>query len=205
MLNKLSLCALLFSLFAIVGFAQTSSGDYHKFEAFGGYSNNQVDTNSGSTNNTDSNNYRRSSNGFEVSATGNFSRFFGIKGDFSAHYRKYSFSIPANSISAAQNLRLKSTIYNFLGGVQIKDNAKNGSRFRPFGYAMVGAARATGEDLDSGASGSENGLAGAFGGGIDIKATRRLSVRAVQVDYNPTHFADAVQHNFRIGVGLVIH
>ena len=52
---------------------------------------------------------------------------------------------------------------------------------------------------------SETGFAAAIGGGIDYRISDRLDVRAVQFDYNPTRLFDGTQHNFRIGVGIVIH
>jgi len=52
---------------------------------------------------------------------------------------------------------------------------------------------------------TETGLAGAFGGGLDIRASDRIDIRAFQFDYNPTRVFDSTQHNFRIGVGIVIH
>jgi hypothetical protein len=52
---------------------------------------------------------------------------------------------------------------------------------------------------------TETGFAGAFGGGLDIRASDRVDVRVIQFDYNPTRLFDSTQHNFRIGVGIVIH
>ena len=52
---------------------------------------------------------------------------------------------------------------------------------------------------------TETGFAGAFGGGLDIRAGDRIDVRVIQFDYNPTRLFDSTQHNFRIGVGIVFH
>jgi hypothetical protein len=52
---------------------------------------------------------------------------------------------------------------------------------------------------------SETGFAGAFGGGLDIRASERIDIRAFQFDYNPTRLDGSTQHNFRVGVGIVIH
>jgi opacity protein-like surface antigen len=105
--------------------------------------------------------------------------------------------------------------------VQIKDNSKEGSRFRPFGHALAGVAvgkskidnsffssgfcQQTGVDCRGDFSDSETGFAAAIGGGIDIKATERFSIRAIQVDYNPTRFNGSTQNNFRFGLGVVFH
>ena len=49
---------------------------------------------------------------------------------------------------------------------------------------------------------SETGLAGAFGGGLDIKVSERVDLRLVQFDYNPVRLDGSTLHNFRIGIGL---
>lgn len=207
MLNKLRFCVLLLLLCSSTVIAQTSStGEFQKFEIFGGFSHNQIDVysddfddNGGFFEN------RLDHNGFEVSGVVNVHRYVGIKGDFAAHYKKYTVSFPAFGTTPAQSFRLKSSIYNFLGGVQVKNNAKEGSRFRPFAHALVGVAHSRGGLEGSNETGTTNGLAAAFGGGLDIKANEHLTIRAVQVDYNPTRLADATQQNFRIGIGLVFH
>jgi opacity protein-like surface antigen len=102
--------------------------------------------------------------------------------------------------------------------VQLKDNSTEGT-FKPFAHALAGVAHARNSvefngvacapavvlGLCSPATESETGFAAAFGGGLDIRASDRISIRAIQVDYNPTKLFDSTQHNFRIGVGIVIH
>jgi hypothetical protein len=56
-----------------------------------------------------------------------------------------------------------------------------------------------------GFSDSSTGFSGVIGGGLDIRAGKRIDVRVIQVDYNPTHVEGEWQHNFRIGAGIVIH
>ena len=51
--------------------------------------------------------------------------------------------------------------------------------------------------------GSETGLAGAFGGGLDIKLSNHVDLRLVQIDYNPIKFQDGIQKNIRLGIGIV--
>jgi hypothetical protein len=193
-----------------------AQSDYKKFEFFAGYSHNRVDTGIGDEDPDlgDIINEREGFNGFEVSATGNLTRYFGLKADFSGHFKKKTFSIPGLSGS---NVDVDSRLFNFLGGVQIKDNSNEGT-FKPFAHALVGAARARNSvDFNDIAciaivpspcspfTESETGFAGAFGGGIDIRASDRISIRAIQIDYNPTRLFDSTQHNFRFGVGIVFH
>ena len=205
-------------IFACASIAAAQS-DYKKFEFFGGYSHNRVDTGIGDDEPElgDIINEREGFNGFEVSATGNITRYIGIKGDFSGHFK--SKTIPVFSIAgSAANVDLESRLFNFLGGVQIKDNSNEGT-FKPFAHALVGVAHARNRlDFSNNICAAvfpspcpidntinETGFAAAFGGGIDIRASDRISIRAIQVDYNPTRLFDSTQHNFRFGVGVVFH
>jgi len=191
-----------------------AQSDYKKFEFFGGYSHNRIDTGVGDDDPSlgDIIDEREGFHGFEASATGNLSRYFGLKADFSAHFKNQTFS-PAPPAS----LDVDSRLFNFLGGVQLKDNSTD-KTFKPFAHALVGAAHTRNEltfnnficiaivpNPCANTTVTETGFAGAFGGGIDIRASDRVDVRVIQVDYNPTRLFDSTQHNFRIGVGIVIH
>ncbi|MEK6279556.1 MAG: outer membrane beta-barrel protein [Acidobacteriota bacterium] len=193
-----------------VGFAQ--SDDYSKVEVYGGYSHNRVDTGIDDSDPelSDIVNEREGFNGFNASVTGNITRYVGLKFDVAGHFKKKSFGFGGSSLD------LDSSVFNVLGGVQFKDNAKEGN-FKPFAHALVGAARARNKGTFNGAciaivpspcpnfNESDTGLAGVIGGGIDIRLNNRVAIRAVQLDYNPTRVFDATQHNFRIGAGIVFH
>ena len=212
-MQRLLFLAVLIMASASMAFAQ--SGDYNKYEFYGGFSHNRVDTgiDDSEPELSDIVDEREGFNGFNVSVTGNFSRYVGIKGDFSGHFKKKN--VPLGGTS--QSLEIDSSVYNILGGLQIKDNAKEGT-FKPFAHALVGAARVRNKvNFSSGFcaavfpspcpgnfTDTETGLAGVLGGGIDIRASERIDIRAIQFDYNPTRTFDATQHNFRIGVGIVI-
>ena len=194
-----------------------AQSDYKKFEFFAGYSHNRIDTGIGDDDPDlgDVIDEREGFHGFEVSATGNLTRYVGIKGDFSGHFK--SRTLPFGNFPDA-NIDVDSRLFNFLGGVQIKDNSTEGT-FKPFAHALAGVAHARNRvDFSNGFcvaivptpcpadfTESETGFAMAFGGGIDIRASDRISIRAIQVDYNPTRLFDSTQHNFRIGVGIVFH
>jgi len=193
-----------------------AQSDYKKFEFFGGFSHNRVDTGLGDNDPSlgDIIDEREGFNGFEVSATGNLSRYIGLKGDFSGHFKNKTFAIPG---LPGSNVDIDSRLFNFLGGVQIKDNSTEGT-FKPFAHALAGVAHARNSvDFNDVAciaivpspcspfTESETGFAAAIGGGLDIRASDRISIRAIQVDYNPTRLFDSTQHNFRIGVGIVFH
>ena len=216
MLKRLGSIAIMISFLQLSAVAQVTS-DRSKGEFFVGYSNNQIDLGI-SDDNEDFEDFfddRVSAHGINVSGVGNFSRWLGVKGDFSAHFKKFRVEDP----STADEFEVDTRLYNFLGGIQVKDNSRDGSRIRPFGHALIGGAHVRaklndafldsfcdepGVDCDDLAE-SETGFAAAFGGGVDVRVNRNFSVRAIQVDYNPTWIGGSTQHNFRFGVGLVFH
>ena len=188
-------------LCASAAFAQDS---YKKWEFFGGYSALQFDNLGGDTNNSDIDDVlggRNTLRGFELSVTHNFHKYVGVKGDYSLHLREDNFSRPAGSGT------VDSTIQNFLGGIQIKNNLEDGPRFKPFAHALFGVANQK-VDVDSpqlpvifGISdfhAKETSFAMAFGGGIDIKLNDRIDVRAVQIDWNIINRGDQ-----QLGIVLV--
>jgi opacity protein-like surface antigen len=196
-----------------MSFAQSTS-DYNKVEFFGGFSHNRVDTGIDDSDDDlgDIINESEGFNGFNASITGNVTRYFGLKADVSGHFKKKDFPFGVASVE------IDSSVFNFLGGVQVKDNSKE-ARFKPFAHALVGAARVRTEvNFSEGfcaaifpspcpvdTSESQTGLAGAFGGGLDFRVSDRVDIRAIQLDYNPTRIDGSTQHNFRVGVGIVFH
>lgn len=195
-------------------FAQTTAiEDYNKNEFYVGYSNQQV----GNAN-------RSTFNGVEGSYTRNVSRYFGIRGTIS--YAKNDRTLAGtltDPVTGPYNFQQtnRRSVYNFLGGVQIRDNASK-KRFKPFAFALGGGAhnRNRFENLACVSTNtppncpattpvvnnqtfSDTGIAGAFGGGLDIKINDRIDFRAIQVDYNPIYSNSRVDNNFRFGVGIV--
>lgn len=217
-MNKIVLAFCLTIFTSVFAFAQTTTSDeFKKAEFFVGFSNNQVDTGIDTEDRNEIReffNERESFNGINVSGVANVSRYVGIKGDFSATYRKDSFNAPIVVGNTTQNVgfKLNSQLYNVLGGVQFKDNASQ-ARIKPFGYALAGAGIGrvkvsnvtcpTGVDCSGFTSDSETGFAMAFGGGLDIKINDRFDFRAIKADYNPIRFDSGTQHNFRVGIGIV--
>ena len=207
-------------------FAQ-GTDDYKRFEFFAGFSHSRVDTGvgGGGAEFADLIKGRTGFNGFNASITGNVSRYVGLKFDFSGHYnseRIRGVVVPPcrNAIPPCLvpdrlvDFELRSSLYNFLGGLQFKDNARD-ARVKPFAHLLVGAAHArldVGDVVCVQAAGfpcpaeledSETGFAGAFGGGLDVRLGDRIDFRAVQLDYNPARINGETRHNFRIGVGIV--
>ncbi len=146
-MQKLLLSTLFLSLCASMGLAQ-SSADYNKVEFYGGYSRAELPSNiktviidgspiapcTSDGANTLGKNFqnffckRRGFNGFDTSITYNFTRYFGIKGNVTGHYKSDRFVDTFGAVT--DTINSKERLYNFLAGVQVKDNGKAG-RFKP--------------------------------------------------------------------------
>ena len=192
--------------------------DYKKVEFFAGYSNGQVDTGVDSGNSAlDFFRDRENFNGVNVAGVYNVSRYVGIKGDVSATFNSNDFSgtFPSPNGGVTISGENKNSLYNIVGGVQIKDNSNEG-RFKPFAHAMAGLGHfrakvgdfaCTGTDcptfLPTDEAFSENGFSGVIGGGIDFRVNNRVQVRAIQVDWNPVRVEGGTLNNLRIGAGIV--
>ena len=204
--------------------AYSQSSDYNKVEVYGGYSHSRTDTGIENTFPVlgDDLKGREGFNGFNASVTANLSRYVGLKFDFSGNYR--SDRLRVNLVFPCQpaplclpaivpaDVRARASLYDFLGGVQFKDNSAE-TRLKPYAHLLVGAAR-TRVKVDvplvcfegcARLNESDTGFAGAFGGGLDIRVGQRIDVRVIQLDYNPTRLFDNTQHNFRVGAGIVFH
>lgn len=245
-MKKLLLSIFFTSLCASLASAQ-SSDDYNKVEFYGGYSRANVQPNTKTINFTGTDlspcsneaavflgkNFqtsfcqRRGFNGFDTSITYNFTRYLGIKGNVTGHYNSDRFT--DNIFGSTETIDTKKRIYNYLVGVQVKDNRKE-ARFKPFAHALAGAATynftgvntAPDVPLDNYTLRSKNvtSFAMKLGGGIDVRAGRRIDIRLVGVDYNPVFtrdfaftggpFPPVIQqgktaHNFTIGFGIAFH
>jgi opacity protein-like surface antigen len=119
--------------------------------------------------------------GFMVAGTGNFSKMLGVKGEYS-----YSSKDGAKSNT-------------FMGGLQVKDNSSEGSQVRPFAHVLGGLVRYSADGFPS-----ANGFGMTVGGGIDYKATEKVSIRLAQVDYR-RGFGDVEGNTVRFGFGVVFH
>jgi len=179
--------AVIFSAFIFVSgatLAVAQSDDYNKAELFGGFLHRRVTERP--TDPCCAGASDISSNGANISFVGYFNKSIGGKFDFAIDKKGgYYF-----------------TTYN--GGIQFKSNSKS-SVGRPFVHALFGWARVKGLGQ------TRNGLNLVVGGGLDIKASERISIRVIQADYNPIWFADEPtlqgkrNNTFRFATGIVFN
>ncbi|HYY95324.1 MAG TPA: hypothetical protein VE713_12465 [Pyrinomonadaceae bacterium] len=230
-----------------------SADDYHKVEVYGGYSLGRFKSPAASLSFTDPTGAtttfndpcgaaataafgansqkffceRRNFNGFDASVTYNFTRYLGVKGNVTGHFRTERFRDAFPPATQVTNTRER--LYNFLAGMQVKQNSRAAS-FKPFAHALAGVARYSERGQQSidlfpefnfVADDRVTAFALKIGGGIDIRAGRRIDIRAVEFDYNPFfagdhHFTTVsgpftfaargkTAQNYSIGFGLVIH
>jgi hypothetical protein len=150
-----------------------------RFKVFGAYSYLNVDFNGLIS--------RQSFNGWEASITVNANRWIAGEGDVSGYYKS---NLVVNGVNAHD--------YGFMGGPRVNLRAA-------FVHALFGMDRLT---LGaSGLSGSQNGFAAAFGGGVEVKFSDHWAVR-LSADYvlsrhNLFGGPRVNQNNFRASGGIV--
>jgi opacity protein-like surface antigen len=208
----------------------SAQGEYYKFEGFGGYSymslNRGIEDDEFNDDFSDFPSNRVDSHGFNGSFTYNFSRYVGAKFDVTLH----SFGEDFNSILSVnppppnqivQTFKTSQNTYQYMGGVQVKDNSRDGGVFKPWAHALVGVAdqhysidQSDGNrllDINS------TDWAFKFGGGLDIKVHKNIDIRAIGIDWNPVWRGDVetngrfgtvngtLQNNWLLNFGIVIH
>jgi len=154
--------------------------------------------------------------GFETSIIRNFSKRFGIKGDFSFHFNNESSRGPIAACTpvcttVTQDFQLKTRVYNFLAGPEFK--ARNSTRFTPFVHALGGFAHTSATFTTPGPTHilfirrRDTSFAMGLGGGLDIRASKRVSFRAM-MDYNPVFVNDSTvgtRDFVRFSLGVLFH
>ena len=102
------------------------------------------------------------------------------------------------------------TLTAFTAGVRYLPHVGHSS-LHPFAQALVGVAHASGslvQGSNTAATNAGAAFAGNFGGGLDLHATPRISIRLVEADYLLTTFDNGSnnhQNNLRISTGIVLH
>jgi hypothetical protein len=201
-MNKLILVFLILGLLCLPLMAQ----DDPKAEVFGGYQFLRL-SNLGSTG------YNLNTNGWDASATGNFNKYLGITGDFSGAYKSTTGTVSGSfaGVSGTLTGTAHFHLYSYTFGPVLSLHA---GRLTPFAHGLFGGAHAslsgcgtatTAGGTGSGcASGSRNGFAMMYGGGLDVKADKLISIRLAQVDWAYYHFSGmGFSKNVRVSTGIV--
>jgi opacity protein-like surface antigen len=203
----------------------TGSAPYPKFEIFAGYSINgyfKNDEAPGPLNNRPVaslfSDDAGGPKGFEASIARNLNRYLGIKGDFSMYFDsgpgKGTFTICSDSscTTSSQDFHVSKRAFYFMAGPEIK--WRNKTRVTPYAHALFGVARSTAEFSTASSvltrtdSDTRVGFAAAFGGGLDIRLSKRFSIRSM-MDYTAAFLGEADgrasgrQNHVRISVGIV--
>ena len=196
-------------IIACASLVAAQTDDYKKVELFTGYSYGEYSRTIGGGGFVDES---LNFHGFNASITRNVSRYVGFKFDVSGHFNNRTLPFGVNGT----DIDINSQLYNFLGGVQVKNNSSDAT-FKPFLHALVGVAHvrnrfnfhndvcATVTACPVDFTENDVGAAGVIGGGIDIRVSKRIDIRLVQLDYNPVRMFGANSSNGRLSVGIVIH
>ena len=126
--------------------------------------------------------------GWGGSITGNFNRFVGVEMDLSQY------------TDTPNDPPRYSTHYTFLFGPHFA--YRSNPRVNPFVHVLVGGTRGSQIAPYFHLTG-RTAFTAAFGGGLDVKATRFLWFRVIQADYLRESFPNDVQNNLRLSFGVV--
>jgi peptidoglycan-associated lipoprotein len=126
----------------------------------------------------------------------NFSHSVGIVGEIASQH--------ASNISGSG---ADLTLTSYLAGPRY--TWAHARHFAPFAQVLLGGAHASGglAPGNSGLPGSANAFAMIAGGGLDIRLTRHIALRAFEADYYLTRFDNGVndhQNNLRIAAGVIL-
>ncbi|HLG14001.1 MAG TPA: hypothetical protein VJH03_05645 [Blastocatellia bacterium] len=168
-----------------------------KAEVFGGYSSLRVD---GGGN----------LHGWNASVAANLNRWFGIATDFSGHYGSESARASLPGVGFFR-VDADANSHSFAAGPVFSYRKNEG--ITPFAHVLIGVARvhvraSADVSVPGGTehvelSASDTGFVAVFGGGLDVKLSKRLALRTVQADYALSRLGGFTQNNFRLSAGLV--
>ncbi len=147
----------------------------------------------------------------------NVNRYLGIVGDV-AGYPDTRLRMTGAGANPAGTVNSSGSVFTYLGGPRI--SFRKFERVTPFVQGLFGDAHASKVTL-SGCTGvlctplpTEDAFAMALGGGLDVKVSRHIAIRAIQAEYLMTRFADLAvgtsstgtrqtQNDVRLASGLV--
>ena len=168
------------------------------------------------SNNTVTGNRMVGLNGGSASIAFNFNRYLGIVGDFGG-YADSQLQLTGTGVNQPFVVNSSGKVYTYLFGPRL--SFRNHTRFTPFAQVLAGGVHASAVTVD-GCSGAacavlplQNSFAFTGGGGLDIRITHHISIRAVQAEYMMTRFQDVAngvstgtsgsQNDLRLSTGLL--
>ncbi len=198
MLRKLFFLSVLLLFPSLAALAQETP----QWEVFGGYSYLRVDL--GPTSPLPSfdqiiGSGHVSVNGWHASIAENVTSWFGAVVDVSGHYNIQALNLTPFGFPG-QTLKVNRSAYVAGGGPQV--SYRRFERASLFAHALFGAVQVRAKVPTTGLKRSDNAWGMTLGGGIDVKLSSHLAVRA-QADLIRTHFSDLIQNSVRVSGGLV--
>jgi opacity protein-like surface antigen len=125
--------------------------------------------------------------------------------------------------NGAGTFKSSQNVYQFMGGIQIKDNDRDGSKVRPFAHILMGVAdQSLSVDRTAPVNAQLFKISGTdfamkFGAGLDVGVSKNVAIRVIQFDWNPIFRGDAnlgnnlgttggsLQNNWLLTFGVVFH
>jgi len=140
------------------------------------------------------------------SGAGAFTNFNGVLGSFGWNFKPWLQLVADSSYSFVTVSGTKNVLYGNHWGPRVFLRGHGKWSMTPFVEGLVGGTRA--DTTVSGVGGyktSENVISYKVGGGLDIKPSRHLEIRVLNVDYYRTSFGTNVhQNNYWASAGIVL-
>jgi hypothetical protein len=140
------------------------------------------------------------------SGAGAFTNFNGVLGSFGWNFKPWLQLVADSSYSVVTVSGTKNVLYGNHWGPRVFMRGHGKWSITPFVEGLVGGTRA--DTTVSGVGGyktSENVISYKVGGGLDIKPSRRLEIRVLNIDYYRTSFGTNVhQNNYWASAGIVL-
>jgi hypothetical protein len=144
--------------------------------------------------------YNYGLNGWNASFEGKIARLIGVVADFGQQY-----GTPVNSSMGSSTLVVHEHQTTALFGPQISIPVP---RVRPFAHALFGVDHFSDHAVSNAPASvtiSSNHFAVALGGGIDVKLSRRIWIRAVQMEWVRVSRPGGGFNEVRTSAGIAIH
>ena len=210
-MRKLLLLFAILLVCAPAGFAQS---DYSHWEFFIGYAHERANNGAdrldrrgvavnanGSTQRVDFVSKRIPYNGVSGEVVANVTPHIGLVANVAVTFANTDFL----DALTGRNFHGRVTRYTLLFGPRY--NFRNSSPFIPYAHALFGVARYQAKFRNHDFScpdTSETAFAMALGGGLDIRASKHVDIRAGQVDYLPVFFSHKREDGLRFTAGVKI-